>query len=47
MSKLLLGLDAGNTVVKAVLFDRSGKVVARYAPTTKPADIERDIEKLL
>ncbi|MES2339018.1 MAG: glutathione peroxidase [Pseudomonadota bacterium] len=29
------------------LVDRSGKVVDRYAPTTKPADIERDIEKLL
>jgi glutathione peroxidase len=29
------------------LIDREGKVVRRYAPTDKPADIERDIEKLL
>ena len=29
------------------LVDRAGKVVARYAPTTKPEDIESDIEKLL
>ena len=29
------------------LIDRSGKAVERYAPTTKPADIEADIEKLL
>lgn len=29
------------------LVDRAGNVVARYAPTTKPADIEADIEKLL
>ena len=29
------------------LIDRSGKVVKRYAPQTKPQDIERDIEALL
>jgi len=29
------------------LADRSGKVVARYAPTTKPADIRKRIEALL
>ena len=29
------------------LVDRSGKVVDRYAPTTKPEDIVQDIEKLL
>lgn len=29
------------------LVDRSGKTVERYAPTTKPGDIEADIEKLL
>jgi len=29
------------------LIDREGKVVDRYAPTTKPADIRADIEKLL
>jgi glutathione peroxidase len=29
------------------LIDREGKVVRRYAPTDKPADIEPDIAKLL
>ena len=29
------------------LIDRAGNVVDRYAPTTKPADIRTDIEKLL
>ncbi|MGY4398343.1 glutathione peroxidase [Sphingomonas sp. UYAg733] len=29
------------------LVDRTGKTIARYAPTTKPEDIEADIEKLL
>jgi glutathione peroxidase len=29
------------------LVDSSGKVVKRYAPTVKPKDIEKDIEKLL
>jgi glutathione peroxidase len=29
------------------LIDRDGQVVERYAPTTKPADIASDIEKLL
>ncbi|QNA83847.1 glutathione peroxidase [Sphingomonas sp. So64.6b] len=29
------------------LVDREGKTIARYAPTTKPEDIEADIEKLL
>ena len=29
------------------LVDRDGKVVDRYAPTTKPAEIRTDIEKLL
>ncbi|TPG21594.1 glutathione peroxidase [Sphingomonas koreensis] len=29
------------------LVDRSGKVIDRYAPTTKPEDIAADIEKLL
>ncbi len=29
------------------LIDRAGKVVDRYAPTTKPADLRTDIEKLL
>lgn len=29
------------------LVDRSGKVVARYAPTTKPEEIAEDIQRLL
>jgi glutathione peroxidase len=29
------------------LIDKSGKVVERYAPTTKPEDIEADIQNLL
>jgi glutathione peroxidase len=29
------------------LVDRSGKTVKRFAPKTKPADVERDIEALL
>lgn len=29
------------------LIDRDGKVVRRYAPTDKPADIAKDIEELL
>lgn len=41
----------GSTSIKwnftKFLVDRTGKTVARYAPTTKPEDIEADIEKLL
>ncbi|MCR5049894.1 MAG: glutathione peroxidase [Paludibacteraceae bacterium] len=29
------------------LIDREGNVIERYAPTTKPEDIEADVEKLL
>jgi glutathione peroxidase len=29
------------------LIGRDGKVVARYAPITKPEDLEKPIEKLL
>ncbi|MEH3099501.1 glutathione peroxidase [Sphingomonas adhaesiva] len=29
------------------LIDREGRTVGRYAPTTKPVDIEKDIEALL
>ena len=29
------------------LVDRDGRTIRRYAPTTKPADIRRDIEALL
>jgi glutathione peroxidase len=41
----------GSTAIKwnftKFLVDRSGAVTARYAPTTKPADLEAAIEKLL
>jgi len=41
----------GSTSIKwnftKFLVDRTGKAVSRYAPTTKPEDIEGDIEKLL
>jgi glutathione peroxidase len=46
-AKGLLGSEAIKWNFTKFLVDRSGVVVARYAPTTKPEAIERDIEKLL
>jgi glutathione peroxidase len=43
----ILGSQAIKWNFTKFLVDRGGKVVKRYAPTTKPADIARDIEKLL
>jgi glutathione peroxidase len=43
----LLGSEAIKWNFTKFLVDRSGKVVKRYAPQTKPADIQRDIEGLL
>ena len=43
----LLGLESIKWNFTKFLIGRDGKVVGRYAPTTKPADIEKDIEKLL
>jgi glutathione peroxidase len=43
----LLGSEGIKWNFTKFLVDRAGKVVDRYAPTTKPADIARDIEKLL
>ena len=43
----LLGSEAIKWNFTKFLVDRSGKVVKRYAPQTKPEDIERDIEGLL
>ncbi len=41
----------GTTAIKwnftKFLVDRSGQVVKRYAPATPPAEIEKDIERLL
>lgn len=51
MTKYLLGIDAGNTVVKAVLFDRAGNMLARAAMDSQsrqphPGYVERDIGEL-
>ena len=43
----LLGSEAIKWNFTKFLVDRSGKVVKRYAPQTKPDDIARDIEALL
>lgn len=43
----LLGSEAIKWNFTKFLLDRDGHVVARYAPTTEPADIAPDIEKLL
>jgi len=48
---LLLGLDAGNTVIKAVLFDSSGRQLAvgkldGKSLTPRPGYVERDLTEL-
>jgi glutathione peroxidase len=43
----LLGSEGIKWNFTKFLVDRSGKVVKRYAPQTKPEDIQRDIEALL
>ncbi len=43
----LLGSEGIKWNFTKFLIDRAGKVVERYAPTTKPEDIAVDIEKLL
>ncbi len=43
----LLGTEGVKWNFTKFLIDRDGKVVDRYAPQTKPADIAADIEKLL
>jgi len=43
----LLGSQAVKWNFTKFLVDRSGKVVGRYAPTTPPEAIRRDIEALL
>jgi len=50
-SPLLLGLDAGNTVVKAVLFDGAGNEIAQSRQTCasthpKPGQVERNMAEL-
>ena len=43
----LMGSKAIKWNFTKFLVDRDGHVVRRYAPTTKPEDIEKDIEALL
>lgn len=49
--KYLLGLDAGNTIIKAVLFDLDGNQIAMHAvdgqtSVPQPGYIERDLNEL-
>lgn len=51
MGNYLLGLDAGNTVIKAVLFDRSGRELAYAAAEghsrmPRPGHVERELGEL-
>lgn len=51
MGNYLLGLDAGNTVIKAVIFDRTGKEVAfageeGHSRMPCPGHVERDLGEL-
>ena len=43
----LMGLKSIKWNFTKFLVDRAGKVVRRYAPTTRPEDLRRDIEALL
>jgi glutathione peroxidase len=43
----ILGTEGIKWNFTKFLVDKDGRVVERYAPTTKPADIEADIAKLL
>ncbi|CAH0145443.1 L-xylulose/3-keto-L-gulonate kinase [Agrobacterium fabrum] len=48
---LILGLDVGNTVIKAVLFDTTGRQIAEHAidghsTYPQPGYVERDLEEL-
>jgi glutathione peroxidase len=43
----LMGLESIKWNFTKFLVDKEGRVVRRYAPTTKPEDIAKDIESLL
>lgn len=43
----ILGTEAIKWNFTKFLIDRNGKIVKRYAPLTKPEDLEKDIESLL
>ena len=45
--KGLLGSEGIKWNFTKFLVDKEGKVVERYAPTTKPEDLEKDVEKAL
>ncbi|WP_193370773.1 FGGY-family carbohydrate kinase [Pelagibius marinus] len=50
-AQYLLGLDAGNTVIKAVIFDTNGRLCALQAfdgrsLTPRPGVVERDLDEL-
>jgi L-xylulokinase len=50
-ARFVLGLDAGNTVIKAVLFDLEGRKVSACAiygqsATPEPGHVERDLDEL-
>jgi glutathione peroxidase len=42
-----LGIEAIKWNFSKFLVDRDGKVIERYAPTTEPASVAADIERLL
>jgi L-xylulokinase len=51
MGEYLLGLDAGNTVIKAVIFDKTGRELARageegHSRIPCPGHVERDLGEL-
>ncbi|MBN2893485.1 MAG: glutathione peroxidase [Bacteroidales bacterium] len=46
-SKGILGTDAIKWNFTKFLIDKNGKVIKRYAPSTKPSEIESDIVSLL
>jgi len=51
VGRYFLGLDAGNTVIKAVLFDGEGRQIAKHAldghsSTPEPGHVERDLNEL-
>lgn len=51
MGEYILGLDAGNTVIKAIIFDRTGRELALaardgHSSMPKPGHVERDLNEL-
>jgi L-xylulokinase len=50
-ARFVLGLDAGNTIIKAVLFDLEGRQVSAcaidgHSATPEPGHVERDLDEL-